>query len=196
MISIMIMMILKKGNIMKYDDDYHSFLLTRIQGLLCLLVLLTWGFGDALTALYMIEQKGLMQEGNMLVRSIISYHGASAFIMLKISFTLMIIYVPFIVKPKNAYWMINGYLISFITGGSMAILLNMQAGLGIPLSILPQHVIMIYISSILVLTNIGELIDKMTLPNAKSYFECGLNDAIYMLNYLDSVDNKHSAKHA
>jgi hypothetical protein len=180
---------------MKNDDDHHSFLFTRIQGLLCLLVLLTWGLGDALTAIYMIEQKGLMQEGNMLVRSVISYYGASTFIMLKISFTLMILYVPFIIKPKNAYWMINGYLISFITGGSMAILLNMQAALGLPLSILPQHVIMIYISSILVLTNVGELIDKMTHPNVRSYFECGLNDAIYLLNYVDSFDHKNSAKH-
>ncbi len=71
----------------------------------------------------------------------------------------------------------------------MAILLNMQAALGISLSILPQHVIMIHISSIVVLTNIGELIDKMTHPNAISYIECVLNDAIYLLNYLDSVVN-------
>ena len=181
---------------MKNEDSYQSFWLTRIQGLLCLLVLLTWGFGDALTALYMVEQKGLMAEGNAFVRSIISYQGASAFLIIKISFTLMILYVPFIVKPKNAYWMINGYLISFIAGGSMAMLLNMQSALGIPLSILPQHVIMIYISSILVLTNVGELLDKMSHPNAKSYIECILNDTIYLLNYVDSIDNKHSAKHA
>jgi len=89
--------IMDKGNIMK-DDDHQSFLLTRIQGLLCLLVLLTWGFGDALTALYMVEQKGLMAEGNALVRSVISYQGASAFLILKISFTLMILYVALIVK--------------------------------------------------------------------------------------------------
>jgi hypothetical protein len=192
----MVMMILKKGNIMKYDADYQSFLLTRIQGLLCLLVLLTWGFGDALTALYMIEQKGLMAEGNALVRSVISFQGASAFLILKISFTLMILYVPFIVKSKNAYWMINGYLISFIAGGSMAMLLNMQSALDVPLSILPQHVIMIYISSILVLTNVGELLDKMSNQNAKSYIECVLNDTVYLLKYVDSVDNKHSTKHA
>ena len=181
---------------MKYEDNYQSFWLTRIQGLLCLMVLLTWGFGDALTALYMIEQKGIMAEGNALVRSIISYQGASSFLLLKISFTLMILYVPFIIKPKNAYWLINGYLISFIAGGSMAMLLNMQAALDIPLSILPQHVIMIYISSVLILTNIGELMDKLTHPNVRSYFECGLNDAIHLLIYLDLLDLKGGARQA
>jgi hypothetical protein len=181
---------------MKYENEYCSFWYTRIQGVLCLMVLLAWGIGDALTALYMIKQQGLMQEGNMLVRSIITYYGVSTFVMLKISFTLMILYIPFIVKQDRAYWMINGYLVSFIIGGALAMVLNMQAALNQPLFMLPQHVILIYISSILILTNIGEIIDKVTHPKTRSFFDCGLNDTRYLLDYMDTIEQKRRTERA
>lgn len=181
---------------MKNEYEYRSFWYTRIQGALCLLVFLTWGLGDALTALYMIEQQGLMQEGNMLIRSVITYYGASTFVMLKIWFTLLILYVPFMVKQENVYWMINGYLVSFSIGGALAIVLNMQTALNEPLFILPQHVILIYISSILILTNIGDIIDKLTHPKIRSFFDCGLNDARYLLDYMYTVEQKRRTVHA
>ena len=49
---------------MKNNNVSGSFWLIRLQGALCLLVFLTWGLGDALTSLYMVEQQGLMQEGS------------------------------------------------------------------------------------------------------------------------------------
>jgi hypothetical protein len=181
---------------MKNEKEYRSFWYTRIQGVLCLLVFLTWGLGDALTALYMIKQQGLMQEGNMLVRTVITYYGSSTFVMLKIWFTLLIIYTPFMVKQENSYWMINGYLVSFIIGGAQAMVLNMQAAQNEPLFIMPQHVILIYISSILILTNIGEIIDKLTRPRIRSFFDCGLNDARYLLDYMDTIEQKRHPERA
>lgn len=161
---------------MNNDNEYRSLWYIRFQGVLCLLVFLTWGLGDALTCIYMIEQQGLMAEGNIIVRYIIAYHGASTFIMFKIWFTLLVILTPLKLKQENTYWMINGYLVSFIIGGILAMILNMQSALIQPLLILPGQVIWIYIGSLLILTNIGEMIDKVTHPKTRSFFYCGLND--------------------
>ncbi len=175
---------------MKNDIEYSSLWYIRFQGILCLLVFLTWGLGDALTCIYMVEQQGLMQEGNIIVRSMIAYYGASTFVMFKIWFTLLIISTPFIFKQENSYWMINGYLVSFIIGGALAMILNMQGAMNQPLLILPQHVILIYISSILIMTNIGELIDNVTHPKTRSFFDCGLNDLRSILGYMDTYEQK------
>ncbi len=170
---------------MKDEIEYSSFWYTRFQGILCLLVFLIWGLGDALTSLYMIDQRGLMQEGNFIVRTIIASYGASTFIMFKIWFTLLILFSPFILRQEHAYWMINGYLVSFVIGGSLATIINLQAALNEQLLVQPQHVILIYISSLLILTNIGEAIDEATHPKVRSFFDCGLNDVRSFLNYID-----------
>lgn len=180
---------------MKNDIQYRSLWYTRFQGMLCILVFLTWGLGDALTSLYMVGQQGLMQEGNIIVRYIIADYGASTFVMFKIWFALIILFTPFIFKQGHDYWMINGYLVSFIIGGVLAMILNMQAAMDQPLLILPQHVILIYISSILILTNIGELIDKVTHPKTRSFFDCGLNDLRSILGYMDTYEQKRRAGH-
>ncbi len=178
---------------MKNDSNYSPLWYTRFQGLLCILVFLTWGLGDALTGVYMIEQQGLMQEGNIIVRSIIADYGASTFIMFKIWFTLLIILTPLILKQENSYWMINGYLVSFVIGGVLAMILNMQAAMNQPLLIQPLHVILIYIISLLILINIGEMIDKVTLPNTRSFFYCGLNDVRFLMSYIDISEQKRRA---
>ena len=171
---------------MKNDGVYSSFWYTRLQGILCLLVFLAWGLGDALSSIYMIDQRGLMQEGNVIVRSIIDNYGVSTFIMFKIWFTLLILFTPFILRQEHAYWMINGYLISFFLGGCLATIINIQAALNEPLLIQPQQVILIYICSILILTNIGEVIDDATHPRIRSFFECGLNDLRSILSYFEA----------
>lgn len=181
---------------MKDNNGHASFWLTRLQGALCLFVFLIWGLGDALTSIYMIEQQGLMQEGNAIVRLVITYYGASGFIMLKVWFTLLVICVPFLVqRHEESYWMINGYLASFIVGGTLAIILNIQAAINEPLLILPQHVILIYISSILILTNIGEVIDRMTHPNIGGFLDCALNDIRILLTFINPTEQKQHPEH-
>lgn len=186
----------KKCNIMNNDIEYSSLWYTRFQGILCLLVFLTWGLGDALTSIYMVEQQGLMYEGNIIVRYIIAYYGTSTFFMLKTGFTLLILLTPFILKEENTYWMINGYLFSFIIGGGIAMILNMQAAMNQPLLILPQHNIMIYISSLLIMTNIGEFIDTVTHIKTRSFFYCALNDLRSILSYIDIFEQRRRPGHA
>lgn len=182
---------------MENGKEYYSFWYTRLQGALYLMVLLTWGFGDAITSLWMIEQQGLMREGNLIARYIISYYGASNFIMIKVSFTLMVLFFALqlqVTSHRPVYWMINGYLFSFIVGGTLAMILNIQAAMNVALIILPQQVILLYISLVLILTNIGEVIDTITHPRIRNYFDCALNDISLILavfnNYQSSKDSE------
>ncbi len=87
--------------------------------------------------------------------------------------------------------MINGYLVSFIIGGTLAIILNMQAAVNEPLLLMPQHVVLIYISSVLILTNVGEVVDKMTHTQIRGFFDCALNDLRLLLDFISPVEEKH-----
>ncbi len=182
---------------MENNDESGSFWLTRLQGALCLLVFLIWGIGDSLTSIYLIEHQGLMHEGNQIVRLVIAYYGASSFIMLKIWFTLLVICVPFIVqRHEESYWMINGYLVSFIVGGTLAVILNMQAAVNEPLLFLPQHVILIYISSLLILTNVGEVIDRITHTRNRGFLECAFNDIRLFQGFINTLEQKRRPENA
>jgi hypothetical protein len=174
-------------------QSFRSFWYTRFQGALFLLALLTYGLGDALTSSMMIERHGLMAEGNAIVRYIISDYGIAHFIEIKIWFTLLILLVPFILfsnKKEPIYWMMNGYLASFFISGTLAMILNLQAGANEPLFLQPQHVILIFISLILILTNIGELIDKMQNPIMTNYFVCALYDLLIVMKFFNNTQEK------
>ena len=186
----------KKRKVLILENELHpirSFWYTRFQGALFLLALLTYGLGDALTSAMMIERQGLMREGNAIVRYIISYYGIANFIEIKIWFTLLILLVPLMLfskKKEPIYWMMNGYFASFFILGTLAMILNLQAAANEPLFLQPQHVILIFISLILILTNIGELIDKMTHPIVMNYFDCALNDLLIVLKFINGIQEK------
>ena len=182
--------------VLKLQDELHSFRsfwYTRFQGGLFLLALLTYGLGDALTSAIMIERQGLMREGNAIVRYIVSYYGISNFIEIKIWFTFIILMAPFLLYLSSRepnYWMINGYYTSFFVAGTLAIILNLQAAANQPLLLQPEHVVLIFISLILILTNIGELIDKMTHPKRINYFACALYDITIVLKFINNIQEK------
>ncbi len=176
-------------------QSFCSFWYTRFQGALFLLALLTSGLGDALTSSWMIEQQGLMREGNIFVRYIVSYYGASNFILIKVWLTFIILILPFIIlfRPQQpAYWMINGYLASFIVAGTLAMMINIQAAANEALLLLPQHVVLIFISLVLILINIGEAIDRTNQPLIRGYFDCVLNDIMIILNLINNNQRKES----
>jgi hypothetical protein len=173
---------------------FRSFWYTRFQGALFLLALLTYGLGDALTSSMMVERQGLMREGNEIVRYIISYYGITNFIEIKVWFALLILLVPFILlskKKEPIYWMMNGYFASFFISGILAIILNLQAAANVPLLLQPQHVILIFISLIVILINIGELIDN-AYPIMTNYFVCALNDLLIILKFFNNTQEKKS----
>ena len=185
-----------KTKVIILENERHmrcSFWHTRFQGLLFILALSTAGLGDAITSSWMIQQHGLMREGNIIIRQIISSYGISGFIEFKLWITFLILLAPFLILIKQrepVYWMINGYLVSFIVGGTLAMILNIQAATNSTLLMLPQHVILIFISLVLILTNIGDVIDRMTRPLAGSYLDCALNDIMIVLVFINQFTVK------
>ncbi len=149
-----------------------------------------------MTAAMMIEQQGLMREGNAIARYIISYYGVSSFIEFKIWFTFLILMVPFLIllrSREQGYWMTNGYLASFFVAGMLAMILNLQAAASEALFLMPQHVVLIFISLVLILTNIGEAIDRMMQPVVTNYLDCALNDITIILNSMNHVPKGENA---
>jgi len=160
---------------------------TRLQGILFLLVFLTYGLGDAITSIYMIEKRGIMYEANPFARYLILIYGSSFFFAIKIWFTaFVILFVPFLIQIRSnrpIFWMLNGYLISFIIGGIIAMVLNIQAMSNEKLLFLPEHALVIFFILVLILTTIGEEIDKR-IPVRIEYLECALHDVAQLLLFI------------
>ena len=161
---------------MKGDSGYYPCWYNKLQFLLFMLAFLAFGIGDTITSLKMIEQKGIMGEGNLLVRYIIINYGILNFIAIKIGITLVILLLPFFIIDKSAYWIISGYLVSFIIAGILGMILNLKAANYEPLFISPDQAMVIFMISVLLLTSIGDEVDKRTHPKIRPYFYCLLKD--------------------
>lgn len=167
----------------------------RLQGALYLLAFLTFSVGDGITSLWMMEQRGIMGEANPLARYLLINYGSSGFMILKLWFGLMVLFVPFLIQRKSfepVYWMVNGYLLSFIIAGTLASILNMQAAMNRDISLAPGDVILIFLSSVLLLTQLGEEIDRRTSPKAGGYLDCARNDIMTALIYLIKIFSRQN----
>src|SRR5574341_1765467 len=83
----------------------------NLQRFLFLASFLTYGVGDGLTAVYMIEKNGIMSESNPIIRFMYLSSGAQGVISFKIWFTFMILYFVWTISSRtNTYWTINGFL--------------------------------------------------------------------------------------
>jgi hypothetical protein len=175
---------------LKSEGGYYSCWYNRLQGALFLLAFLTFGIGDTLSSIKMIGQLGIMEEVNPLIRYIILNYGTTDFIAIKLSFTIVILFIPFLILDEAAYWMISGYLVSFIVAGTLGTVLNIQAARNEPLLFSPEQVIFLFLILVLVLTSIGEEIDKRTYPKIRSYVVCLLNDISIILVTVISIFKK------
>src|SRR3989304_8489138 len=95
------------GNILKGDIEYYSCWHNKMQFFLFLLAFFAFGIGDTISSINLIEQKGIMGEGNLIVRYIILNYGISNFIAIKISVSLLILFLPFLLINKTVYWMMS-----------------------------------------------------------------------------------------
>ena len=88
--------------------------------------------------------------------------------------------------------MMSGFLISFIFAGTLGTVLNIQAAKnGVP-SLSPEQAIVIFIISVLILTNIGDEIDKRVHLRIRPYFDCFLKDIAIFISHNDkNVSNEH-----
>ena len=176
---------------MKSDSGYYSCWYNRIQGALFLVAFLTFGIGDAITSARMIEQRGIMGEGNLIVRYMIINFGTSDFILIKLCVTFVLLLLPFLILDETYYWIISGYLISFIVAGMLGIILNIQASRNETLFLSAEQAMTLFIILVLILTSIGERIDKQANARTIPYFKCILNDiAIILLIIIDRFMKK------
>lgn len=176
---------------LKNKQGYSSCWHNKLQGALFLLAFLTWGLGDALTSLWMIEHRGITGEANLVARYIITNYSASSFVAIKIWFTtIALFFIPFLIQKRSqepVYWMINGYFLSFFIAGALAMILNIQAAQNEALFLSPEQVIFLFLSSIFILTSIGEEIDKRTNPRIRSYFDCFLYDIAKIQTFISNL---------
>lgn len=135
----------------------------------------TFGFGDAITCVEMIEERGINGEGNFFVRYIILNFGATNFIYIKIFVTSVILITIFLLKDAT-YSMINGYLTSFIVFGYIGMVLNIQATKNDQAFLSPEQVIFLFVSLVLIFTTVGEEIDKRTILKIRPHYDCFVND--------------------
>lgn len=143
-----------------------------MRGVLCILFLLaflTFGIADTFSSLSMIEKKGVIGEGNLIVRFIILYYGTLYFMFIKIFVTLVILYLPFLILDDTGNWMMSGYLVSFILAGILGTILNIKAMNNETPFLSPGEAMTLFMLSVLILTNIGDAIDKRVHPKIRSY---------------------------
>ncbi|MCX9025407.1 MAG: hypothetical protein OIN85_04845 [Candidatus Methanoperedens sp.] len=173
---------------MKSRQGISSCWHNKLQGALFLSAFLTWGLGDAVTSLWMIEHRGITGEANLIAQYMITNYGASSFIAMKIWFTTIVLFfIPFLIQKRSeqpVYWMINGYYLSFFVAGVLAMILNMQAALNEALLLQPEQVIFLFLSLIFILTSVGEEVDKRTNPRIGNYFDCFLSDIAKVLTFI------------
>ncbi len=172
-------------------NTYNSCWYNRFQAILCLLAFLTFGIGDTFTSIWMIEEKGILREGNIIVQYIVFNYGVSEFILIKTCVTIILLIIPFLMKDVT-YWMINGYSVSFIIAGGLGIFLNLQAAGNEQPLMSPEQAIFIFIGLVLLLTNLGAEIDKRMQPKIRPHIACLLNDIITVLSAIFFIFKKRN----
>ncbi len=125
---------------------------------------LTYGVGDGVTAVYMMEQRGVVGESNPAVRFMYANSGKNGVVTLKMWFALVILFMVWsISRQMKAYWTINGFLFALTLGGLMAMRANMMAAHGIePPS--PGSVIAAFLVLVILFILTGDLLDKFNEP--------------------------------
>lgn len=132
---------------------------------------ITYGIGDASTAVYMMKLKGIGIEANLLIRHIIESQGFFGFITFKLWITFAILAVPFIMQfmsKEQLDWTINGFLGAITIGGALAMMANIIAARGGTPPLSAGGVITVFIILVIVLSHIGGEIDDR-LDGKKRY---------------------------
>lgn len=133
----------------------------NLQKALFLSSFLTYGVGDGVTAIYMMEKIGAIREINPIIRFMYASSGKEGVISLKIWFSLVVLFLVWFVSRKTGiYWTINGFLTALTIGGVMVMRANMMAAYGMePPS--PGSIIITFLVLMVLLVMIGDLMDKL-----------------------------------
>ncbi len=142
----------------------------NLRKMLFLSSFLSYGVGDGVTAIYMMEQTGVSREVNPIVRFMYANSGKQGVITLKMWIALVILFLVWIISRKtNLCWTINGFLFALTIGGVMAVRANLMAAYGMsPPS--PGSVISTFLVMVILFVMIGDLLDKLYVPVRRKSF--------------------------
>ena len=132
--------------------------MSKTNNFLFFLSFITFGVGDALTAAWMINTKGVNVEFNGLFSYIYDSYGVICFITVKLVLVIILLFAVYILSMCGGYWIINGWLTALIIGGIMAIISNLSSTYDI-FYINPYHIIACYLVLTFIFVSIGEYID-------------------------------------
>ncbi len=142
----------------------------NLRKILYSLSFLSYGVGDGVTAIYMMEKTGVSREVNPIMRLMYANSGKQGVITLKMWIALVILFLVWIISRKtNLYWTINGFLFALTIGGGMAVRANLMAAYGMsPPS--PGSVISTFLVMVILFVMIGDLLDKLYVPVRQKSF--------------------------
>ncbi len=155
---------------------------------------LTFGVGDTLSSIWMIQHQGILRETNPILRFIFLNFGMSNYWFIKIWLTIVILFMIFLIQSKSEeplYWTVNGCLISLIISGILAMVLNIRAERNEALFLSAGEVILLFSVMVYLFTSIGEEIDKRTRPEIKSYIDCFSNDFQIVMALIAKYSKKN-----
>jgi len=133
----------------------------NLRRVLFLISFLTYGVGDGITAVYMMERTGIMREVNPLVRFMYATSGAHGVIVMKIWVVFIILFLVWIIsKRTEAYWTVNGFLCALIVGGVVAMGANLMALYGVEPPA-PGSIVMTFLFLAVLFVMLGDLMDKL-----------------------------------
>lgn len=143
----------------------------NFQHFLYFLVFITFDIGDAVTASFMMDSKGIIAEYNIIIQYIYFEYGLAGLISAKLLFIIIPLKLASTIV-KRSYWMINGILIALIMVGILAIQANLAAISGLP-HMSPVEINMIYLMVLFILSLGGTIIDEYIsrVKMEKSFFK-------------------------
>ncbi len=130
----------------------------NIQHIFFFMAFITFGMGDALTAVLLMTTKGHGAEFNNLFSYLYNSYGVACFVSTKLMLVIVVLLAAYILSKRGGYWMINGWLTALIIGGIMAIVSNLSCTYDI-VSVNPYNVILCYLVSTFVFLYAGDRID-------------------------------------
>lgn len=139
----------------------YIFRTLNLQRILFFSSFLTYGVGDGVTAVHMMNKAGVMREINPIARYLYASSGKQGVITLKVWFALVILFMVWIVgRRTNTYWTINGFLFALTMGGIMAMRANVMAAYDmVPPS--PRSIITTFLFMVVLFVMMGDMMDKL-----------------------------------
>lgn len=141
----------------------------KIQAFLAVGAFITFGIGDSVTGVLMMDICGTSAEANPIMRYLVDTQGSIGVILFKLWITMALLSIVIMIQDlskETTYWTTNGFLIAFDIGGILATMSNLMRtysfdffGYSTPSPIL---VILLYLMLTVGLVALGLTADKKT----------------------------------